>query len=83
MIDEIDLQIETLMMKINSPLLIIPDVSFRLGSVILAEIRNINNFFHLHNYLLLAAWILLFISQENSSVKEKWSNEVPFIFDRH
>lgn len=55
MIDEIDLQIETLMMKINSPLLIIPDVSFRLGSVILAEIRNINNFFHLHNYLLLAA----------------------------
>jgi hypothetical protein len=36
--------IKAVMLKINSPILTIPGISFTLGSIILAEIGNINNF---------------------------------------
>ena len=40
----IDSEIKNLMLEINSPLLSIPEISYRLGSVILAEIGDIDNF---------------------------------------
>lgn len=43
-IEVLDKQIKALMLKINSPILTIPGISFTLGSIILAEIGNINNF---------------------------------------
>jgi transposase len=43
-IDALDKQIKALMLKINSPILTIPGISFTLGSIILAEIGNIENF---------------------------------------
>ena len=43
-IDRIDNQIEGIMRKIDSPIVTVTGISDRLGSVILAEIRDINNF---------------------------------------
>lgn len=43
-IDALDMQIKALMLTINSPILSIPGISFTLGSIILAEIGNIENF---------------------------------------
>lgn len=39
-----DKQIKALMLNINSPLLSIPGISYTLGSIILAEIGNVENF---------------------------------------
>ena len=44
MIQETDKQIKALMAQIQSPILTIPGISYRLGSVILAEIRAIEQF---------------------------------------
>src|SRR5690625_3835566 len=44
MIQETDQQIESIMAEIQSPILTIPGISFRLGSVILSEIRSIEQF---------------------------------------
>lgn len=43
-IQEIDKQIKPLMDQINSPILSIPGISYGLGSIILAEIQDINRF---------------------------------------
>ncbi|UJF16751.1 transposase (plasmid) [Jeotgalibaca sp. MA1X17-3] len=43
-IKAVDKQIDVLMRQLNSPITSIPGISNRLGSVILAEVRNINNF---------------------------------------
>ena len=43
-IDALDKEIKVLMLKINSPILTIPGISYNLGSVILSEIGNIENF---------------------------------------
>lgn len=43
-IDKIDKEIKALMIEIDSPILSIPGISYRLGSVILSEIRDINSF---------------------------------------
>jgi transposase len=43
-IDILDKQVKALMLKINSPILTIPGISYTLGSIILAEIGNIDNF---------------------------------------
>jgi len=40
----LDRQIKDLMLEINSPILTIPGISYNLGSIILAEIGNIENF---------------------------------------
>jgi len=40
----LDVQIKKLMIEIDSPILSIPGISFNLGSIILAEIGNIENF---------------------------------------
>ena len=40
----LDKQIKSLMIQIDSPILSIPGISFNLGSIILAEIGNIENF---------------------------------------
>lgn len=44
LIQDIDQKIESLMAQIHSPILTIPGISYRLGSVILAEIRSIEQF---------------------------------------
>ena len=44
LIQEIDQKIKSLMAQIHSPILTIPGISYRLGSVILAEIRSIEQF---------------------------------------
>ena len=43
-IDELDSEIKSVMLDIDSPVLTIPGVGFTLGSIILAEIGNIENF---------------------------------------
>ena len=43
-IDELEAEIKAVMLEIDSPLLTIPGVGFVLGSIILAEIGNIENF---------------------------------------
>ena len=43
-IDEIEKEIRTIMDKINSPLLTIPGISYRMGAMILAEIGDFNRF---------------------------------------
>jgi transposase len=43
-IDVLDKQIKALVVEIDSPILTIPGISYTLGSVILAEIGNIDNF---------------------------------------
>ena len=43
-IDELEAEIKTVMLEINSPILTIPGVGFVLGAIILAEIGNIENF---------------------------------------
>ena len=43
-IDILDKQIKKVMLEINSPILTVPGISFTLGSIILAEIGNIENF---------------------------------------
>lgn len=43
-IKAVDKQIDVLMRQLNSPITSIPGISNHLGSVILAEVRNINNF---------------------------------------
>jgi len=43
-IDEIEAEIKTVMLEIDSPVLTIPGVGFNLGAIILAEIGNIDNF---------------------------------------
>jgi transposase len=43
-IDELEAEIKSVMLEINSPILTIPGVGFILGSIILAEIGNIDNF---------------------------------------
>jgi len=43
-IDELEDEIKTVMQEINSPVLTIPGVGYILGSIILAEIGNIENF---------------------------------------
>lgn len=40
----LDRQIKATMIAVNSPILTIPGISYNLGSVILAEIGNIENF---------------------------------------
>ena len=40
----LDREIKALMLKINSPILTIPGISYNLGSIILSEIGNIENF---------------------------------------
>jgi len=40
----LDLRVRVIMDTINSPIMTVPGISYRLGSVILAEIGNINNF---------------------------------------
>jgi len=42
--DLLDLRIKVIMDTLNSPIMTIPGISYRLGSVILAEIGNIHNF---------------------------------------
>ena len=42
--DVLEKEIKFLMLKINSPILTIPGISYNLGSVILSEIGNIENF---------------------------------------
>lgn len=44
LIQEIDQKINSLMVHIHSPILTIPGISYRLGSVILSEIRSIEQF---------------------------------------
>lgn len=43
-IDEIQNQINDILIQINSPILSIPGIGKRLGAIILAEIKNIDNF---------------------------------------
>jgi transposase len=43
-LDVLDSEIKALMQRINSPILTIPGISYNLGSVILSEIGNIENF---------------------------------------
>ncbi len=43
-IDVLDKQIKKFMLEINSPILTVPGISFTLGSIILSEIGNIENF---------------------------------------
>lgn len=43
-IDEIEIQIKRIMDEINSPLLTIPGISYRMGSMILAEIGDFSRF---------------------------------------
>ena len=43
-VDVLEKEIKALMLKINSPILTIPGISYNLGSVILSEIGNIENF---------------------------------------
>ncbi|WP_407350969.1 IS110 family transposase [Lactococcus garvieae] len=43
-IDEIQAQINDILTQINSPILSIPGIGQRLGAIILAEIKNIDNF---------------------------------------
>lgn len=43
-IDELDAKIEDIMIELNSPILSIPGISYNLGSIILAEIVDINRF---------------------------------------
>ena len=42
--DELDAKIENIMIELNSPILSIPGISYNLGSIILAEIVDINRF---------------------------------------
>ncbi len=42
--DKAEKEVARLMSEIDSPILTIPGIGFKLGSVILAEIRDINNF---------------------------------------
>ncbi|MGX7074946.1 IS110 family transposase [Globicatella sanguinis] len=42
--DELDAKIEDIMIELNSPILSIPGISYNLGSIILAEIVDINRF---------------------------------------
>ncbi|HGW2901385.1 TPA: transposase [Enterococcus faecalis] len=42
--DEAENKVARLMSEIDSPILTIPGIGFKLGSVILAEIRDIKNF---------------------------------------
>jgi len=43
-IDTLDKQIKSVMLKINSPILTIPGISYTLGAIIIAEIGRIDNF---------------------------------------
>lgn len=43
-IDELDAKIKEIMIELNSPILSIPGISYNLGSIILAEIVDINRF---------------------------------------
>ena len=43
-IDELDAKIKDIMIELNSPILSIPGISYNLGSIILAEIVDINRF---------------------------------------
>ena len=43
-IDEIELEIKSIMDQINSPILTIPGISYRMGAMILAEIGNFSRF---------------------------------------
>ena len=43
-ISKLDQEIETIMAELDSPLLSVPGISFKLGSIILAEIGDINRF---------------------------------------
>ena len=51
LIQEIDQKINSLMVDIHSPILFIPGISYRLGSVILSEIRSIEQFQNLGQLL--------------------------------
>ena len=43
-IDEIETEIKSIMDEINSPILTIPGISYRMGAMIIAEIGDFNRF---------------------------------------
>ena len=43
-IDEIEIEIKSIMDDINSPILTIPGISYRMGAMIIAEIGDFNRF---------------------------------------
>ena len=76
-IDEIEIEIKSIMDEINSPILTIPGISYRMGAMIIAEIGDFNRFNSADKILAYAG-----MSPSNLiTVIHIWKNVVLAIFD--
>ncbi len=68
--------------EINSPILSIPGINYRMGSMIIAEIGDFNRFDSLIKSWLMLAFHPLHINLVNLMVlTHTWKSEVPDIYD--
>ena len=82
-IDEIENEIKLIMDEINSPILSIPGINYRMGAMIIAEIGDFNRF-DSPDKILAYLWLFtLYISNlVNLMVLTRtWKSEVPDIYD--
>ncbi len=81
-IDEIEAEIKIIMNEINSPILSIPGINYRIGAMIIAEIGDFSRFDFLIRYLLMQECLPLPTNQDNLIIVIPiWKNVVPGIFD--
>ena len=81
-IDEIENEIKLIMDEINSPILSIPGINYRMGAMIIAEIGDFNRFDSPDKILAYVAFHPLHINLVNLMVLTRtWKSEVPDIYD--
>ena len=81
-IDEIEHEIKLIMDEINSPILSIPGINYRMGAMIIAEIGDFNRFDSPDKILLMPDYLLLHTSQDNLMAHTPtWKSVVPDIYD--
>ena len=81
-IDEIEHEIKLIMDEINSPILSIPGINYRMGAMIIAEIGDFNRFDSPDKILAYAGLSPLHTSQDNLMAHTPtWKSVVPDIYD--
>lgn len=81
-IDEIEHEIKLIMDEINSPILSIPGINYRMGAMIIAEIGDFNRLILLIKSWLMPDYLLLHTSQDNLMAHTPtWKSVVPDIYD--
>ena len=81
-IDEIENEIKLIMDEINSPILSIPGINYRMGSMIIAEIGDFNRFDSPDKILAYAGFSpSTYQSGQLMVLTHTWKSEVPDIYD--